>query len=297
MQGSGLSGPGPAGHHPPASGTAEPERAGRGAGPRLPFVDAIVSVREVSRSFGDLAVLDRVGLEIEPGEIVALTGPSGCGKSTLLELVGGLAEPSRGRIIAGGGHTAAERITACAWMPQKDCLLPWLSALDNASLAGRNRGRSRREARTEADRLFSRLGLGGFEHSLPRELSGGMRQRVAFLRTLLAGKRVLLLDEPFAALDALTRGEVQEWLLPLLESEGRSVLLVTHDIEEALYLADRVAVMSPRPGRVVAGVPGFRGLSGSRRHVVSGQAFNQRREELLGLLQPGPAPGPGAVRT
>lgn len=256
-------------------------------------VNAIVSIREVRRSYGDLAVLDGVGLELEAGEIIALTGPSGCGKSTLLEVIAGLAEPDSGTVAVGGGTAAGARLGACAWMPQRDCLLPWLSAIDNASLAARNRGRPRREARAEADRLFSRLGLGGFEGSLPRELSGGMRQRVAFLRTLLSGKRVLLLDEPFAALDALTRGELQEWLLPLLDDENRSVVLVTHDIEEALYLADRVAVMSPRPGRIAAWVPGFRGAAGPRREVVSGTGFNHRREELLGLLQPEPAGASG----
>lgn len=263
---------------------------GRGP-PRLPSVDAIVSVREVCRNYDGLAVLDRVNLELEAGEIVGLTGPSGCGKSTLLELIAGLAEPSSGRVEVRGRDGAAARLGACAWMPQRDCLLPWLSAIDNASLAARNRGRSRRESRTEADRLFSRLGLGGFERSLPRELSGGMRQRVAFLRTLLSGKEVLLLDEPFAALDALTRGELQEWLLPLLEGENRSVILVTHDIEEALFLADRVAVMTPRPGRITAWVPGCRSIRGPRREVVSGPGFNQRREELLGLLQTPAADG------
>lgn len=252
---------------------------------------AIVSVREVCRSYGDLAALDRVELDLAVGEIVALTGPSGCGKSTLLELLAGLAEPSSGRVTIHGRGAAADRLAACAWMPQRDCLLPWLSAIDNASLAARNRGRPRHEARAEADRLFSRLGLGGFERSLPGELSGGMRQRVAFLRTVLSGKDVLLLDEPFAALDALTRAELQEWLLPLLEGGNRGIILVTHDIEEALFLADRVAVMSPRPGRITAWVPGCRGTPGPRREVVSGPGFNRRREELLGLLRPAPPAG------
>ncbi len=170
-------------------------------------------------------------------------------------------------------------------MPQKDCLLPWYPAIDNAALALRNRGMSRRESRKEADRLFQRLGLAGFEQSLPGTLSGGMRQRVAFLRTLLSGKKVLLLDEPFAALDALTRGQLQEWLLPLLDEEGRTVLLVTHDIEEALYMADRVAVISPRPGRIVEWVPGARVSGTSRSMVITSPDFNHRREQLLGLLR------------
>jgi NitT/TauT family transport system ATP-binding protein len=137
-------------------------------------------------------------------------------------------------------------------MPQRDLLLPWLSAIDNAGLALRARGVSRDAARAAASPWLERFGLEGFEHTLPAELSGGMRQRVSFLRTLLAGKPVLALDEPFAALDAITRAEMQGWLAHVLESEPRTVLLVTHDVEEAVVLADRVVVMSPRPGRAVA---------------------------------------------
>ena len=134
-------------------------------------------------------------------------------------------------------------------MPQRDLLLPWLTALDNAALAPRNRGASRADARAEAAPLFERFGLAGFEAARPAELSGGMRQRVAFLRTLLAGKPVLLLDEPFASLDAITRAEMQEWLAAALAARAaRPSLLVTHDVEEALYLCDRVLVLSRPPG-------------------------------------------------
>jgi NitT/TauT family transport system ATP-binding protein len=137
-------------------------------------------------------------------------------------------------------------------MPQRDALLPWLSALDNAALPLRVAGASRREARDRARPVLTELGLHGFEQARPHELSGGMRQRVAFVRTLLAGRAVLCLDEPFGALDAITRAEAQAWLGAALEREPRAVLLVTHDVEEALVLADRVVVLSPRPGRVVA---------------------------------------------
>ena len=129
------------------------------------------------------------------------------------------------------------------------------------------------------------LGLAGVEGSRPAELSGGMRQRVAFIRTLISGKPVLLLDEPLAALDAITRAELQEWLAPVLAEAGATVILVTHDVEEAIYLADRVAVLSPRPGRLLATLEGARGTAGSRAEVVSSGAFNRRREELLGLLR------------
>ena len=138
-------------------------------------------------------------------------------------------------------------------MLQRDLLLPWFSALDNAALALRNRGVGKADARREAGALFERFGLAGFEAARPPELSGGMRQRVAFLRTLVAGKPVLLLDEPFASLDAISRAEMQQWLAGALRADGRTVLLVSHDLEEALYLADRVLVLSSRPGRVVEG--------------------------------------------
>jgi NitT/TauT family transport system ATP-binding protein len=177
-------------------------------------------------------------------EIVAVVGPSGCGKTTLLELVCGLQRPDSGVV----------RAAPAALMPQRDLLLPWLSALDNAGLALRARGLSRTEARAAAGPWFERFGLAGFEHTRPAELSGGMRQRVSFLRSLLAGKPVLCLDEPFAALDAITRLQMQGWLGRVLEREPRTVMLVTHDVEEAVMLADRVVVMSPRPGRAVANI-------------------------------------------
>ena len=181
-------------------------------------------------------------LTVASGKLLAVVGPSGCGKSTLLELLCGLRAPDQGSL----------ECAPAVLMPQRDLLLPWLSALDNAALALRIAGLSRARARGRARALFAELGLGGFERARPHELSGGMRQRVAFLRTLLAGKPVLCLDEPFGALDAITRGEMQEWLAGTLAREPRTVVLVTHDVEEAILLADRVLVLSPRPGRTVA---------------------------------------------
>ena len=143
------------------------------------------------------------------------------------------------------------RCAPAVLMPQRDLLMPWLSALDNAALALRISGSDRAHARSVAGELFTQLGLEGFAEARPFELSGGMRQRVAFMRTLLAGKPVLCLDEPFAALDAITRGEMQDWLAGMLAREQRTVLLVTHDVEEAVLLADRVLVLSARPGRVL----------------------------------------------
>jgi ABC-type nitrate/sulfonate/bicarbonate transport system ATPase subunit len=201
-----------------------------------------VRLAGVGKAFGAVRALDGVSLHAAPREVVAVVGPSGCGKSTLLELVCGLAEPDDGTIEA----------APAALMPQRDGLLPWLSALDNAALALRVAGVGRARARAAAHEHFAAFGLEGFERTRPRALSGGMRQRVAFLRTLLAGRPVLCLDEPFGALDALTRGQMQRWLAEALAKEPRTVLLVTHDVEEAVLLADRIVLLSPRPGRVIA---------------------------------------------
>jgi NitT/TauT family transport system ATP-binding protein len=172
-------------------------------------------------------------------------------------------------------------------MPQRDELLPWYSAIDNAALALRNQGRSRAEARRGAAELFDRFGLAGFERKAPQELSGGMRQRVAFLRTLVSGKPVLALDEPFAALDAITRGQMQEWLAAALHADPRTVVLVTHDVEEALYLADHVAVLSARPARIVEQFETPAPRAADRDAAVTDPAFVAARERALRALHEG----------
>ncbi len=209
-------------------------------------------VQDVTRRYGGLTALERIDVRLRRDQLTAVVGPSGSGKSTLLELVAGLQEPDEGSLSVLGARSAAERRETCSYMPQRDLLLPWRDALGNAALALECQGVRRTEARRRAEPLFERFGLAEFERSRPGELSGGMRQRVAFLRTLLPGRPVLLLDEPFGALDAITRADLQEWLEGALLSEPRTVLLVTHDVEEAIFLADRVVVLSPRPGRVVA---------------------------------------------
>jgi NitT/TauT family transport system ATP-binding protein len=196
----------------------------------------------VTRRFGDVVALDGVSLAAARGEVVAVVGASGSGKSTLLELVCGLQAPDAGSVRAG----------RAVLMPQRDLLLPWLDARDNAALPLRLAGMEKDEARRRAHDLLARLGLDGFERARTWQLSGGMRQRVAVARTLLAGAPILCLDEPFGALDAITRADAQAWLAETLAHEPRTTLLVTHDVEEAALLADRIVVLSPRPGRVVA---------------------------------------------
>ncbi len=240
-------------------------------------------LRGLRFAHGELTVLDGIDLDAREGEVIGLVGPSGCGKTTLLEVMAGLAEPRDGAISvhhAGGSH---ERLRQCAYMPQKDLLLPWLSALDNAAIALRNRGSSRVEARATALPLVQRFGLAGFEDVRPHELSGGMRQRVAFARTVLAGKPVLLLDEPFGGLDAITRADMQEWLAGALSAEQTTVL-VTHDVEEALYLCDRVAILSPRPARVVSELGAPHPRSSERTAAVTSAEFVAARERAMEAL-------------
>ncbi len=244
-----------------------------------------VSIAGLAHSYGQLPTIERLELELEPHGVIGLVGPSGCGKSTLLELICGLQQPRAGTVAVDGATEAAERLSRCAYMPQRDLLLPWYSALDNAALALRNRGLRKAAARRQAGDLFSRFGLAGFETTPPAELSGGMRQRVAFLRTLVAGKPLLALDEPFASLDAITRAEMQGWLAAALAADPRTVVLVTHDVEEALYLADRVVVLSTRPARVVAELRAPTPRAPDRDAAITDPAFVAIRERALHALR------------
>jgi len=238
-------------------------------------LDNAVEVRGAVRRFGELTAIEGLNLEVAQGEVVAVVGPSGCGKTTLLELIAGLQAPDAGTIAVHG---------ECALMPQSDLLLPWRDAVGNAALALECEGVPRKEARRRAAPLFERFGLGQFEHAHPYELSGGMRQRVAFMRTLLAGRPVLLLDEPFGALDSITRASMQDWLAATLQSEPRTVVLVTHDVEEALVLADRVAVLSPRPGRVVSELRVDFPRPRPRRELVTSAPFAELKRRALEAL-------------
>jgi len=265
-------------------GTPDAAREGRSDAVIADPAGAPIRIQGLTHSFGELQAIERIDLEAEPGEVIGIVGPSGCGKTTLLELVAGLRSADSGTIAVGGRTQAEERLEGCAYMPQRDLLLPWLSALDNAALALRIAGLTRQEGRARAGAHFERLGLAGFEHARPGELSGGMRQRVAFLRTLMAGRPVLLLDEPFASLDAITRAEMQSWLAGVLGPDRHTVLLVTHDVEEALYLSDRVLVLSSRPATVTdrIEIPGPRATD--RAAAVTSAGFTALRERALRSL-------------
>jgi ABC-type nitrate/sulfonate/bicarbonate transport system ATPase subunit len=243
-----------------------------------------IVLSRVDKGFGEVRVIDSISLAIPGKARLALIGPSGCGKSTLLRLIAGLLPFDGGTIDVGDQREATTRLAMCALMPQQDLLLPWRSALDNACLALENRGVPRREARRRAEPLFERFGLGSFESSLPSQLSGGMRQRVSFLRTLMADKGVMLLDEPFGALDAITRAEMQDWLSAALDEAPRTVLLVTHDVEEALLLCDTVVVMSTRPARLLHCVQVDVPKSRPRADTVSDPHFVLLKHDILKAL-------------
>ena len=213
------------------------------------LLDAVCAGFPTSRGF--LPVLDHISFAVEKGEWVSVVGPSGCGKTTLLRVCAGLLPPRSGRVQVFGGPPRGQ----VAYMPQGDSLLPWRTALGNVLAAREADGRLDTTAKKEALALLADFGLAEFAKSFPNELSGGMRQRVALLRTFFTRRELLLLDEPLGALDALTRAELQEWLVMVWQRFRRTVILVTHDVEEAVMLSDRIIVLTPRPAHVAAVFP------------------------------------------
>jgi NitT/TauT family transport system ATP-binding protein len=209
-----------------------------------------IAVEDAVKQFeGGVLAVDRVSFEARPGEFVSIVGPSGCGKSTLLRLIAGLIPLTDGRIVVNGLEVTEPRQDV-ALMFQRPTLLPWRTALENALLPPKLSGKLNRDAERDAYELLDLVGLRGFEHTYPRHLSGGMQQRVALARLLMVGVDVLLLDEPFAAVDQLTRERLNLELLRVHERTSATAMLVTHNITEAILLADRVVVMTPRPGRI-----------------------------------------------
>jgi ABC-type nitrate/sulfonate/bicarbonate transport system ATPase subunit len=214
----------------------------------------VLGVSKLFRREGrEIVAMERTDLFIEEGRFVSIIGPSGCGKSTLFNIIAGLMPPSSGKVMADGRNIVG-KTGYVGYMLQKDMLLPWRTILDNIILGMEIRGVPREEAVQRALPLMERYGLKGFENHYPKELSGGMRQRAALLRTLLYDRDIILLDEPFGALDAQTRLMMQNWLLQIWEDFRKTVLFVTHDIDEAIYLSDDIYVFTARPGRIKAKV-------------------------------------------
>lgn len=245
-----------------------------------------LTIQNVSHLFASNAavpVLDDINIGVATGAFVSLIGRSGCGKSTLFNMIAGLLRPTRGTIQLDGrdisGHAGL-----VGYMLQKDLLLPWRTVLDNVILGLELGKRSKAECRDLAIPFLRRYGLSGYESSYPRELSGGMRQRVALLRTLLCNTDVILLDEPFSALDAQTRGDMQAWLLDIWSEFSKTIVLVTHDVEEAVYLSDEIFVLSSRPGRVRETISV--GLSRPReRSIITSPQFADLKARCLRILE------------
>ena len=215
---------------------------------------ALLEVRGVSKSFGQTPVLDGVDLTLEPGELVCLLGVSGGGKSTLFNIISGLLTPDAGHVLLHSENITG-RPGQVSYMLQKDLLLPYRTVLDNAILPLLLQGMGRNEARTRAQELFSTFGLDGTQHLYPAQLSGGMRQRAALLRTYLFSREVILLDEPFSALDALTKSVMHRWYLDVMNRMPVSTLFITHDVDEAILLSDRICLLSGSPGRITHQIP------------------------------------------
>lgn len=245
----------------------------------------MINIANLSYSFeavSNTPVFSGLTLNISRGEFVSVVGSSGCGKSTLFRIIAGLLEPSGGEIVLRGipSAYAAQRLGTVAYMPQQDLLLPWRTVLDNCLLPWElKRGGSRAEAASGIRSMLQRFGLGGTEAAYPHELSGGMRQRVALLRTIAAGNEILLLDEPFGALDAITKRELHRWLLELWSGLDKTVLFITHDLEEALLLSDRIYLMNGGEG---GGMQEFiTGLPRPRHHRLNYEPqFTALRKEL-----------------
>lgn len=241
-------------------------------------------------------VLSGVDLTIPRGGHVAVVGRSGCGKSTLLSLICGLQEPLEGFISVCGGTSPASRLAACALMPQGDSLLPWFSLVDNVAISLRNRGVRRGAARRRAGEILQEWGLAAWSHHPPDALSGGMRQRAALARALLADKPVLLADEPLGALDAMTRGELQQWLRRTLAGTAATLVMVTHDVEEALLLAEHVVVLdrpdATSPARIVTTTAGWFSDPRPREDLMAAPEFGADRAAILQALSRHRAPAP-----
>jgi ABC-type nitrate/sulfonate/bicarbonate transport system ATPase subunit len=253
---------------------------GEGAGDSLSL--PLLALEDVSYSYPGLPVIHGLSLELNQGEVLSILGPSGCGKSTLLSIAAGLDVPSTGRVLV-KGEDYTGKPGQISYMQQEDLLLPWRRVGDNIALPLRLRSVPSREAWQRVEELLPAFGLSGFAKAYPYQLSGGMRQRAALMRSYMASRELMLLDEPFARLDALTRAGLHQWFLDLVHRLQTSLLIVTHDIDEALLLSDRIIVLSSRPARMVhqMTVPD---REGRNLHTLTREDFIQRKQQLLDAL-------------
>ncbi|WNM28478.1 ABC transporter ATP-binding protein [Demequina capsici] len=245
--------------------------------------DALISLRDVTLAYGDVVAAKDITFDVRPGEFVSLIGPSGCGKSSALRAIGGLLDANVGSVAVDGTPVTGPRPQEISYVFQDLALYPWRSALRNVEIALQFAGVPRRERKERAMEALRRVGLGDVTERMPSQLSGGMRQRVAIARALVSDARILLLDEPFAALDEQSRLSIGAQLVRILEEEGKTVVFVTHSLAEAAFLSDRVVVMGPRPGviREVIDVPLERPRHAS---LMRDPVFHDLTDRLSALL-------------
>lgn len=245
--------------------------------------DILIKAVNIKKSFGSLHTLEDISLTLEKNQFVSILGPSGCGKSTLFDVISGLELPDRGNIIIDGKNYNG-RTGRVSYMHQKDLLFPWNTIISNVSLSLLIKGWNKKQAEIEAKKHFSEFGLKGFEKSYPGQLSGGMRQRAALLRTYLFARDLMLLDEPFGSLDAITRRKMQLWLLDIWKRIRASILFITHDIDEAVFLSDKIYLLSRRPA-VVRKVFNIEIERPRNNKTFTSIEFNRIKENITGLLE------------
>jgi len=241
-----------------------------------------LEVKHIKKTFEDTPVIEDVSLRLHENEFVSLLGLSGSGKSTVFNIISGLVMPDAGEVVIDGRNYTG-KTGRVSYMHQKDLLMPWKKIIDNVAIPFILKGQGKKQARAEVQDYFKVFGLEGFEDRYPFQLSGGMRQRAALMRTYMFSRDIMLLDEPFGGLDAITRSRMHCWLLEVLENLKTSILFITHDIEEAVFLSDRIYVLSKRPARVkeevVIDLPKPR-----ERKIVTSEDFNKIKRHILSLL-------------
>ncbi|ENQ3081062.1 ABC transporter ATP-binding protein [Bacillus cereus] len=237
----------------------------------------ILQFHNVSFQYDEKSIIEKLNAVVQEGELISIIGPSGCGKSTLFRLITGLEKENAGTIEVKG-------TTPAGYMPQKDMLLPWRTIIENAALPLECQGVKKKEAQMKAQELLEQFGLQGYEKKQPKDLSGGMRQRVSFIRTLLTGGDLLLLDEPFSALDALTKASLQEWLFEQWKHWQKTILFITHDVEEALFLSNRIFVVTEQPITSLTERIVPLGQERSRKDLHRPEML-ALKDELIGMLQ------------
>ncbi|MTI66529.1 MAG: ABC transporter ATP-binding protein [Firmicutes bacterium] len=241
-----------------------------------------LKVKNITKYYQDILVIDDISIDLNQNEFVSILGPSGSGKSTLFNIIAGLIKPDKGKVIIEGRDYT--KVTGrVSYMYQKDLLLPWKKIIDNVALPYYIKGKDKKEARELVKDYFDIFGLKGFEYKYPFQLSGGMRQRAALMRTYMFSKDIILLDEPFGGLDAITKSKMQYWLLGVLEKLKASVLFITHDIEEAIFLSDRIYILSDRPAKVKEKV--YIDLPKPRnKDITTSDEFNNIKRHILSIL-------------